>query len=365
MHAHVTSINARNSQQKSIELPSQLLLQKVVMRISFNTNALLLLVIILALCGGRCFGTKGRKKPPSAAGRQQPTHDEHGSPYLNFEQPQQKSMPEPLTIYANVEAKKFKQFVQNMTGQPKATPELPGTSDSFQQPESAESWIKDLMSTGAHLKPNSGPSTAPIMPAQNSARLYNSTGRTSMPGQSSAALALPGGGGGGTSTTLQPGQSTWIRKGKAKATSSASFKQPKSGRSSGTNFLAGLQLFPTAHKQSSAALALPGDADGTSTALQPDQSTSNAKSSAALALPGDADGTSTALQPDQSTSNAKSSAALALPGDADGTSAALQPDQSTSNAKSSAALALPGDADGTSTALQPDQSTSNASDAND
>uniref|UniRef100_A0A183CG41 AT-hook motif nuclear-localized protein n=1 Tax=Globodera pallida TaxID=36090 RepID=A0A183CG41_GLOPA len=103
----------------------------------------------------------------------------------------------------------------------------------------------------------------------------NSTGSQPFPtahGQSSAALTLPG----GTSTTLQPGQSTWIKKGKSKATSSASFKQPKSGRSSGTNFLTGSQPFPTAHGQSTTALALPGDAGGTSTALQPGQSSSNA-----------------------------------------------------------------------------------------
>uniref|UniRef100_A0A183BNA6 VQ domain-containing protein n=1 Tax=Globodera pallida TaxID=36090 RepID=A0A183BNA6_GLOPA len=277
--------------------------QKVMMRMRFN-NIVLLLVIILAFCGGRCFGTKGQKKP--SAGRQQQTHDEHGSPYLNFEQAQKPEPADPLTTYANVEAEKFKQFVQTMTGKAKATPELPA---SFQQPGSAQSWIKDLMSTGEHLKPDSALSTAPIMP-QNSAMLYNSTGRTSMPmaqhptasyqqhftgshefyelnnhsysigsqpfptahGQSSAALALPG----GTSTALKPGQSTWMKKGKAKATLSASFKQPKSGRSSGTNFLAGLQPFPTAHGQSTTALALPGDVGGTSTALQPNQSSSNA-----------------------------------------------------------------------------------------
>uniref|UniRef100_A0A914H8G9 VQ domain-containing protein n=1 Tax=Globodera rostochiensis TaxID=31243 RepID=A0A914H8G9_GLORO len=186
--------------------------------------------------------------------------------------------PSELRSVHNVGVTNFKAFVQRATGQPKATTELPGTSDSFQQPQSDRSWIKDLMSTGAHLKKNSGPSTAPIMP-QSPAMLYNSTGRTSMPmshhpttassyqpsgtnifmadtnnsrtfgqqnstgsqpfptahGQSSA-LALPGGGG-GTSTALQPNQST-IRKGKSKATSSASFKQPKSGRSSGTNFFA-------------------------------------------------------------------------------------------------------------------------------
>uniref|UniRef100_A0A914HA95 Uncharacterized protein n=1 Tax=Globodera rostochiensis TaxID=31243 RepID=A0A914HA95_GLORO len=249
------------------------------------------------------------------------------------------------TTYVNSDNGHFKSIVQTLTSQPKATPGLAKTSDSFQQPESASfqpqlrpdqlTWMKkdkpkatpglaetssqqrestialirSLINTKTHLKPNSGPSTAPIMPAQNSAMLYNSTGRTSMPmshhqssgtnffmadtnnsrsfvqQNSTGNNDLGGSGPLQSRGTTADGEKKRNKKGKhqqhVRASSSNSAAAGVHNSSSFTsnnnhNYSMGSQPFPTAHGQSSAALALPGDAGGTLTAFQSNQSSSNA-----------------------------------------------------------------------------------------